>query len=203
MGHAYYFQYSINNYPGHNGIEPRVPSLKETLEFVKSLHQLHEGLIRWRYDTILITDDCSKEWHLKNFDRLCDEMAPYTRDCIFSFCDFYGKVENRLSQLNMKYWKISSREKIEMADQMADMAKKRNIRLLSCAHDFLVSGKIGPSRCVDGDFIAKLVSGDKQISLGSLVKDPLQRKECGCLSSIDIGRYNSCKHGCAYCYATE
>jgi hypothetical protein len=34
-------------------------------------------------------------------------------------------------------------------------------------------------------------------------KDKGQRAECCCVASKDIGRYDTCPHLCAYCYANS
>ena len=56
---------------------------------------------------------------------------------------------------------------------------------------------INPTKCIDDKLIDKLFNKNL-----SAVKDKNQRQECGCVQSIDIGMYNTCSHGCVYCYAT-
>jgi len=36
---------------------------------------------------------------------------------------------------------------------------------------------------------------------GLQYKEKPTRKECGCTESTDIGTYDTCPHGCVYCYA--
>jgi hypothetical protein len=55
---------------------------------------------------------------------------------------------------------------------------------------------IGHARCIDDRLISQLTG--KPFAFG---KDKHQRKYCGCVASVDIGRYNTCAHLCHYSYA--
>lgn len=52
--------------------------------------------------------------------------------------------------------------------------------------------------CIDGDLLDRLWN----LEVGTR-RDPGQRPGCRCAPSVDIGAYDTCTHGCLYCYATR
>ncbi|MCK4735294.1 MAG: DUF1848 family protein, partial [Methanophagales archaeon] len=54
----------------------------------------------------------------------------------------------------------------------------------------------GKAHCIDGNIIEELFYQN-----GSKYSEKPTRKECGCTDSTDIGTYDTCPHGCIYCYA--
>ena len=89
-------------------------------------------------------------------------------------------------------------EKRALLRALARLARERGLRSYSCCDDSLLEEGIEKARCIDPEHIAR-VRGE-----------PLQgvrfrptRKGCGCAQSIDIGAYDTCTLGCAYCYAVS
>ena len=201
MGHDFTFLYSMNNYP--HIVEPNVPQMGQTVRTLEKLVKTYGSKVfRWRYDTIVLTETLNRTWHLKNFKSLCGIMKSLVDECIFSFCDYYGKTRKNLEKLLPDHHEPAREESVLMALELAAIASDQGIKLLSCAHDYLAVGPIGRARCIDPEFLKQVVKSDyKKLFLDGTPMRPT-RKECRCAASIDIGSYNTCFHGCAYCYAT-
>ena len=90
-------------------------------------------------------------------------------------------------------------KKRELAHKFAVIAEKYDLKLETCAEEIDLSDmRIGHAHCIDSALIETLLGIKIKAE-----KDRNQRKPCGCISSVDIGAYNTCEHGCLYCYANH
>ena len=85
----------------------------------------------------------------------------------------------------------------ELAERLVEIANKNDLIVESCAEKInLEQFGIQHGHCIDCQLFEKILNCKINI-----LKDKNQRLECGCMESIDIGAYNTCKNGCVYCYA--
>ena len=86
-------------------------------------------------------------------------------------------------------------------DALGKNAAAHGMQVTTCAEaDGRRRDNLGPSssagKCIDEQLLARLGVAVSE------KKDAGQREACGCIASREIGMYDSCRHGCAYCYAT-
>ena len=85
----------------------------------------------------------------------------------------------------------------QLAAMFGSIAAEYNLTVESCSEKIDLSDcGVRHGQCIDKRRLKKILGG--RIDIG---KDANQRQECGCVQSVDIGQYNTCRHLCAYCYA--
>ncbi len=195
--YPYYFQFTLTGYGKE--IERNVPHKKEKMipVFQKLSNQIGHQKAIWRYDPILFTDIYTPEYHLRAFEQIASALKGYTDKCVISFVDEYAK--NRKSMETVGVYIPDDAAIAEFAGKLSEIARANGMLMGSCAEKMdLGQYGIAHNCCVDPDLIEE-IAGCK-IKAG---KDKNQRLECGCVESIDIGTYDTCKNGCIYCYANQ
>ncbi len=153
--------------------------------------------IIWRFDPIVITKHLTLDYYKDMFTTYTEELKGHVRNCYISFMHPYRKVMVNFSRHNkhgLLY--IPTEERMAFAEDLAMIARRMGSKLHTCCNDYLLSDNIFKGSCINGERLANLF-GDPPIS-----SQPIPtRKGCGCTRSVDIGSYDTCLHGCIYCYA--
>lgn len=193
--YMYYFQFTINSYA--QDIEANIPSKNDIIipTFLKLSDMIGPERVIWRYDPILLTKKYSINYHIHYFEEIAKRLSGYTKKCVISFVDLYRNTQNNTKDLGLLPLEMDVM--YEIARRMAQIAQKYGIKIESCAEKInLEQFGIDHGHCIDCTLFEKLLDCSLNID-----KDKNQREECGCMASIDIGMYNTCKNGCKYCYA--
>ncbi len=200
-GYTLFFNYTITGLP--EIFEPHSPSESESVDSIKYLSSIFSpDCINWRYDPILISGITGIDYHIDKFTKLCRSLSGSVKRCYISFPTNYGKVERSFKDFSIRTGiyivDFEIPERINLAKRLSIIAESFNIQLFSCCGDYLISDIIKKGHCIDGSILSSI--SDKDLSR---FKARPTRKECGCTESTDIGIYDSCPHGCVYCYANS
>ncbi len=198
-GYRFYFQYTITGYP--RLLEQNVPALDEMIDlFIQIAGDIGRTKVIWRYDPIIISNITDYNYHQRQFAYIAERLAGFTRRVMISMVDDYRKSIAQFKRLQQQGVFISEPAGMEFVDLMKNIAataRHNGFEIFSCSEKIdLQPFGIQPGKCIDGQYIKSIFGIDV-----SQQKDPYQRRECGCVRSKDIGAYDTCLHGCNYCYA--
>lgn len=198
-GYDFYFHFTITGLP--RSFEKMVVPVDDA---VKDFHLLTGRYgprrVLWRFDPIVITSITGSDYYIRRFEEIARRLKGTTERCYFSFASLYPKVRRNLDLLvnrqGIVYRDPSEPEKMSLIERLRDIAGRYGITLYSCCDDALAIDGVKRAQCVDGELLYELFP-----------HKPVQtrvnptRKGCRCVMSRDIGAYDTCPHGCVYCYA--
>ena len=194
-GYPFYFQFTLTGYG--KDIEANLPDKKGGLvpAFQQLANEIGSDRVIWRYDPIVFNEKYTPEYHLHAIAEIARLLDGSTRKCVISFVDTYRKNKKAMGELGA--YGIEGDELLSFARSIAEIAGEHGMSVATCAEvvDLSQAG-IEHNCCIDPELIASIVGNPLKVG-----KDKTQRQECGCVSSIDIGSYNTCANGCRYCYA--
>jgi DNA repair photolyase len=222
----YYFTYTLNDYEPEK-LEPKVPPLKQRIDTFKRLSDtIGKGKVVWRFDPLILTNIITVDTLLGKIYEIGRQIHAHTKKLVISFIDInlYKKVRQNLISVGFGDCKEFTIEAMTgIAKGLQEINKEWNIEMATCAEgaDLSVYG-IKHNKCIDDELMICQFSNDKELmdfleyvpsqegllpfmetkgKKTKVLKDLGQRKDCGCIPSKDIGQYDTCIHGCLYCYA--
>ncbi len=165
-------------------MEPQVPDKGEIIACVQKLSSyLGKENVCVRYDPILLNSKYNVDYHVRAFNKLCAMLKGYVSKMIVSFVDDYKNVRNN----HLDYHEPSNEEYLKLKEAF----EKNDMKIVSCMEN---KYHIGDEKdcCISIKYAFERT--------GKFFKE-WKARDCHCVNMVDVGAYNSCLHGCKYCYA--
>ena len=199
-GFPFVVQYTITGYP--RALEPSVVPAGRAVALVHDLAGRYgPQAVVWRYDPVFVTSLTPPAWHLEHFASLAAALAGAADEVVLSFAQIYAKTRANSDRAAARHgftWQDPDpAAKAALLGGLAAIAREHDITPTLCSQPDLAAPELAPARCID------------KARLSDVAGRPLtarakgNRPGCLCAESRDIGAYDSCPHGCVYCYAVR
>ncbi len=193
-------QYTINGYPRE--LESRVVDAEASVRTLRHVaERYHPRVAVWRYDTIVLSSLTPAAWHVENFGRLAAQLKGATDEVVVSFVQMYKKTRTNIAvakkENGFTLQEVDDDRKRALLAQLAPIAKENGMQIVLCAQPELQVPGVGIAHCID----RTRMEGIAGRPIEAVIDGP--RKHCECYKSRDIGDYDTCPHGCVYCYAVQ
>jgi hypothetical protein len=199
-GWPFVVQHGINGYPRQ--LDRSVPDAGRCIEHCRRIAAVYgPRSVVWRYDTIIFSSLTPRDWHLGNFAGIAARMEGVSDEVVISFAQIYRKTLSNMNRAaageGFSWHDPADEDKRLLAAELAGMARARGMQLTICSQRSYLGENSADARCIDAARLADVAGRPIAARLRG------NRKECGCHQCRDIGDYDTCPHGCIYCYAVR
>ena len=199
-GLPFVIQYTVTGYP--RAIDAHTPRAAEAIAQIRSLVRKygHRAVV-WRYDPVLVTSLTPPDWHRRNFGNLAAELGDSVDECVISAAQIYKKTRRRLDlaaeAADFTWIDPDDDEKRALLSNIAEIAADCGIKPTVCSQKTMLGDGLTAARCIDAVRLSDVAGYD------IVARQKGNREGCLCAESRDIGAYDTCAHGCTYCYAVS
>lgn len=203
LGYPCVVQYTINGYP--RTLEFSVVDVERSLASAQRVAQTYGAkTLVWRYDPIVASTALGEDFHAfhqANFRRIAQTLEGHTDEVVISFAQLYKKTLKNMNWAARKFefaWHDPTDEaKLALAADLVTIAREYGMQLKVCAQLAYTIDGAQPAHCIDAERLAQIAGTPFKANIRGT------RAECACYEYRDIGDYDTCPHGCVYCYAVR
>jgi hypothetical protein len=153
----------------------------------------------WRYDPIVVTTELDAKAHAAGFAVLARALKGTVDEVVLSVMHPYQKTRRNLGRAAARFgflWRDPpAEEKRHLLSQLAAIALDQGMAATLCSQPELLAPGLAEASCIDAERLADVA----QRPIAARASG--NRPGCRCALSRDIGAYDTCPHGCVYCYA--
>jgi len=191
-------QFTVTGYP--RALETSVIAAEEAVEQLRELRgRFGPRVAVWRYDPIVVTAELDAEAHAAGFAVLARALKGTVDEVVLSVMHPYKKTRRNLDRAaghhGFRWRDPPAEEKRHLLSRLAAIALDQGMAATLCSQPELLGPGLGEARCIDAERLADIA--ERPIAACTSGNRP----GCRCALSRDIGAYDTCPHGCVYCYA--